>query len=157
VGLLHQHHPASNPLGASFNYAEAFRTLDYGALEADLRALMTDSPDWWPADLGHHGGYVHPHGLAQRRHLSAGGRTRWILAMGTNALLPSTAGQITPIWIRPDGCSGPSSSAMAPHISWADLIVLTGNVALESMGFQTLGFAAGRKDIWQPEEDVVLG
>ena len=140
-----------------FDYAEAFKSLDLAAVKKDLAALMTDSQDWWPADFGHYGGAVHPHGLAQRRHLPHRRRPRRRAAAGSSASRRSTAGRTTSASTRRAACSGRSSRSTASKISWADLMVLTGNVALETMGFKTFGFAGGRADVWEPDQDVYWG
>ncbi|HEX5998069.1 MAG TPA: catalase/peroxidase HPI [Hyphomicrobiaceae bacterium] len=141
----------SNPMGKDFNYAEAFKTLDFQALKNDLTALMTDSQDWWPADFGHYGG------LFVRMAWHAAGTYRIHDGRGG-----AGAGQqrFAPLNSWPDNVSldkarrllWPIKQKYGNKISWADLLVLTGNVALESMGFKTFGFAGGRADVWEPEE-----
>jgi catalase-peroxidase len=148
---LRQHSPLSSPQGATFNYAEAFKTLDLDAITADLRALMTDSQDWWPADFGHYGGLFirlawHSAGtyrVADGRGGAGGGQQRFapLNSWPDNANLDKARRLLWPI-----------KQKYGDKISWADLYVLVGNVALESMGFQTFGFAGGRVDTWEPEE-----
>ena len=154
--ILHQHSSKSNPMGKDFNYAEEFRKLDFAALKKDLHALMTDSQDWWPADFGHYG----PLFIRMAWH-SAGtyriGDGRGGAGRGQQRFAPVNS------W--PDNVSldkarrllWPIKQKYGNKISWADLMILTGNVALESMGFKTFGFGGGREDVWEPDEDVYLG
>ncbi|WP_457266074.1 catalase/peroxidase HPI [Pseudomonas sp. P5_C3] len=154
--ILSQHSPKSDPLGGDFNYAEAFKSLDFQALKKDLTALMTDSQDWWPADFGHYG----PFFIRMSWHAAGTYRTgdgRGGAGSGQQRFAPLNS------W--PDNVSldkarrllWPIKQKYGNKISWADLIVLAGNVALESMGFKTFGFSAGRPDVWEPDEDVYWG
>lgn len=154
--MLHQNQPAVSPTGEDFNYAEAFKTLDLDAVKADLYALMTDSQDWWPADYGHYGPFFirmawHSSGTyrtADGRGGSCSGSQRFapLNSWPDNVNLDKARRLLTPIKMK-----------YGNKISWADLMILTGNCALEDMGFKTFGFAGGREDIWEPEEDVYWG
>jgi catalase-peroxidase len=154
--ILHQHSALSNPMGEEFNYAEEFKKLDLEALKKDLYALMTDSQDWWPADYGHYGG------LLIRMAWHSAGTYR----MGDGRGGGGTGNQrFAPLNSWPDNINldkarrllWPIKQKYGRKISWADLMILAGNCALESMGFKTFGFGGGREDIWEPEEDIYWG
>ena len=156
LSILHQNSSLSNPTGEAFDYAEEFKKLDYEALKNDLRKLMTDSQDWWPADFGHYG----PQFIRMSWH-----------AAGTYRLSDGRGGggrgqqRFAPLNSWPDNVNidksrrllWPIKQKYGQKISWADLLILTGNVALETMGFRTFGFAAGREDTWEPDQDVNWG
>ncbi|MFN8701391.1 MAG: catalase/peroxidase HPI [Rhodospirillales bacterium] len=156
LGMLHQHAPASNPMGEDFDYAAEFKTLDLDAVVKDLNALMTDSQDWWPADWGHYGG------LMVRMAWHAAGTYRTSDGRGGAG---SGDQRFAPLNSWPDNGNldkarrllWPIKQKYGRKLSWADLFVLAGNVALESMGFKTFGFAGGRPDIYEPEQDIYWG
>jgi len=156
VDLLSQHSSKSDPLGHSFNYREEFKKLDYEALKADLRALMTDSQDWWPADFGHYG----PQFIRMSWH-SAGtyriGDGRGGSGRGQQRFAPLNSWPDNVNIDKSRRLLWPIKQKYGQKISWADLLILTGNVALETMGFPTFGFAGGREDTWEPDQDVYWG
>ncbi len=156
LDILHQHDAKTNPLGQDFNYREAVKALDFDALKADLTALMTDSQDWWPADWGHYGGLMirmawHSAGsyrIADGRGGAGAGNLRFspLNSWPDNGNLDKARRLLWPI-----------KKKYGNALSWADLFILAGNVAYESMGFKTFGFGFGREDIWHPEKDTYWG
>ena len=156
LDLLHQHSAKSDPMGQAFNYARAFESLDLAAVKNDLTALMTDSQDWWPADFGHYGGL-----FVRMAWHSAGtyriGDGRGGAGRGQQRFAPLNSWPDNVNLDKARRLLWPIKQKYGEKISWADLIILTGNVALESMGFKTFGFAGGRQDVWEPDHDVYWG
>ena len=156
ISILHQHSAKSNPMGEDFDYAEEFKSLDLEALRKDLYALMTDSQDWWPADYGHYGPFM----IRMAWHSAGTYRT----ADGRGGATSGTQ-RFAPLNSWPDNVNldkarrllWPIKQKYGRKISWADLMILAGNCALESMGFKTFGFAGGRVDVWEPENDIYWG
>jgi catalase (peroxidase I) len=154
--ILHQHSPLSDPMDKRFNYAEAFKSLDLNAVIKDLNALMTDSQDWWPADFGHYG----PLFIRMAWH-SAGtyriGDGRGGAGAGQQRFAPLNSWPDNVNLDKARRLLWPIKQKYGRKISWADLMILAGNVALDSMGFKTFGFGGGREDVWEPEEDIFWG
>ena len=156
IGILHQHDQKSNPMGANFNYREEFKSIDYKALKKDLHDLMTDSQDWWPADYGHYGPFFirmtwHAAGTYRSGDGRGGG------GAGAQRFAPLNSWPDNGNLDKARRLLWPIKQKYGNKISWADLLILTGNVAIESMGGKTFGFSGGRDDIWAPEEDIYWG
>ena len=156
LGILHQHDKKTNPMSDGFKYSEEFKKLDYDALKKDLNDLMTDSQEWWPADYGHYGPFFirmtwHAAGTYRTADGRGGGGT------GSQRFAPTNSWPDNTNLDKARRLLWPIKKKYGNQISWADLIILTGNVAIESMGGKTFGFGGGRVDIWGPEDDIFWG
>ncbi|MYE01552.1 MAG: catalase-peroxidase, partial [Alphaproteobacteria bacterium] len=154
--MLHQNSALSDPMGESFDYAEEFKSLDLDAVVADLHKVMTDSQDWWPADFGHYGPLFirmtwHSAGTYRVADGRGGG------ASGTQRFAPLNSWPDNGNLDKARRLLWPIKQKYGRKLSWADLLILAGDVALQSMGFKTLGFGGGREDVWEPEEDIYWG
>ena len=156
LSVLHQHQPVSSPMEPGFDYGKAFEQLDYAALKADLAALMTDSQEWWPADWGHYGGlFIRMAWHAAGTYRTADGRGG--AGTGNQRFAPLNSWPDNGNLDKARRLLWPIKRKFGNAISWADLMILAGNVAMETMGFKTFGFGGGRPDIWAPEEDIYWG
>ena len=156
LAILHQHQPVSSPMDPDFSYAHAFGQLDYAALKKDLAALMTDSQDWWPADWGHYGGlFIRMAWHSAGTYRTADGRGG--AGTGNQRFAPVNSWPDNGNLDKARRLLWPIKHKYGNRISWADLFILAGNVAMETMGFRTFGFGGGREDIWAPEEDIYWG
>ena len=156
ISILHQHDAKSNPMDSEFDYKKAFKSLNYDALKKDLHTLMTDSQDWWPADYGHYGGFFirmtwHAAGTYRTGDGRGGGGT------GSQRFAPLNSWPDNGNLDKARRLLWPIKQKYGNKISWADLLILAGNVAIESMGGPVFGFGGGRADIWHPEEDIYWG